>query len=88
MPIVEPCVYSDHPVMRDADPQNAVVLPPDHHPDRSLPSNAASRDGKASSMTDVPPRESAYAIETFGKSAGVLVANGDRFVFWAADPTF
>ena len=83
MLILEPCVHSDHPATRDADPQNAIVLPPDH-PDWSLPSTAP-KDGTTSSITEVPPTESAYAIDIFGKSAGVLVANGGHFVFRAAD---
>ena len=79
MPILEPCVHPDHPATRDADPQNAIVLPPDH-PDWSLPSTAP-KDGTTSSITEVPPTETAYAIDIFGKSAGVLVANGGHLSF-------
>lgn len=89
MPIAKTRVRLDHPVNRYCDRPSALGPVFDHRPGRVMPwPRALSWNGVVNSKADVPPRARAYAVEIFGVSAGVLVANGNRFVFWAVDPRF
>lgn len=55
---------------------------------RSPHPGAVPANGVAIGKSGMAPKESAYLIEIFGMSAGVLVMDGTRFVFRAAHRAF
>ena len=67
---------------------NGVVSASTRAGDRSPFAEPMPANGRPIERSGIAPKESAYLIEIFGMSAGVLVMHGSRFVFRAAHRAF